>query len=95
LGSVPKTDVNLVAEALTHAGYESHNIGPKAKGFGKGEIRTRVYEFLDNSEHSDDLLIYFSGHGVEYQGRRCLVPYDYDPNIAPGIEEMLDDNILK
>jgi hypothetical protein len=80
-------DISLLKATLTRAGFDPKYI--EGIGAGAGEARSReltttrlrgaICDFLDNADQHDDMLIFFSGHGIELDGRRVLLPQDFSP----------------
>jgi uncharacterized caspase-like protein len=75
-------DIKELAEALALAGFDPQRV--RAVGGGDGDylstknLRKLIRQFLEGSAPGNDLLVYFSGHGVELGGHRLLIPQDYD-----------------
>ncbi|MHB8117431.1 MAG: caspase family protein [Methanothrix sp.] len=82
-----RNDLKILQEALESSGFKVESI----IGIGKhtatpGEIRGEIHEFCRKAEKSDILLLWFSGHGVHFEGNSYLVPYDAridDPDLKP------------
>lgn len=71
-------DLNHLGGALANVGYEISTLGgPGDRSPTHNAILTGVYEFCRHELHEDEVaIIYFSGHGLHYQGRDYLVPAD-------------------
>jgi glycogen phosphorylase len=82
-----KADLEKLQKALDASGYQVQPI----IGIGKypatpGEIRGGIHEFCSKAKKDETLLLWFSGHGVHFQGDSYLVPYDAridDPDLRP------------
>jgi len=48
-----------------------------------------VVDFADILERGDDIIFYYSGHGLSYDGFHCLLPTDFD-----GDERTVKDETL-
>ena len=94
LENVPQKDVEILTEALKIAGYQDELINQAVKPHGKKGIINKVRGFLDSAGKKDDLIIYFSGHGSEGNGRRYLIPYDCDPTYDPSYDDLVSDDDL-
>ena len=69
----PERDAKLVADAL------------RQSGFGKVQLlidgtheslATALKSFADNAKDADWAVLYYAGHGIEYDGNNFLVPVD-------------------
>ncbi len=97
--SYVSNDIPRLTTALTRAGFHPDHI--VTAGAGAGEVRlgnctsTRLREaigdFLDGAEAHDDLLIFFSGHGLELEGRRILLPQDFTPKRPASPADLVSD----
>ena len=66
------SDARLIADTLTGIGFEVTLVTDA----GYQDLRAAMDRFAFRSETADLALIYFSGHGVEVQGRNYLIPVD-------------------
>ena len=99
--SYVSNDIPRLTTALTRAGFHPDHI--VTAGAGAGEVRTRgnaatstrlreaIGDFLDGAEAHDDLLIFFSGHGLELEGRRILLPQDFTPKRPASPADLVSD----
>jgi hypothetical protein len=79
-------DIPRMRRALASAGFDPgaiEAIGPGAEQGRSGvltntKLRSSIRQFLKNANIDDDLLLFLSGHGIEFQGRRIMLPPDYD-----------------
>jgi hypothetical protein len=93
-------DIPRLKAALTRAGFDSTHI--EAAGAGAGETRPRelttarlraaIGDFLDSANDDDQMLVFFSGHGIELAGRRVLLPQDFTPKRPGPVDEMVTDS---
>jgi hypothetical protein len=93
-------DIPRLRAALTRAGFDPKHI--EAAGAGAGEARAReltttrlrgaICDFLDDADRDDDMLVFFSGHGIELNGRRALLPQDFMPRRADHATDMVTDS---
>ena len=93
-------DIPRLKAALTRAGFEPKRI--EAVGAGSGETRVRelttarlraaIVDFLDSADPADEMLIFFSGHGIELDGRRLLLPQDFTPRHSGSADDVVSDS---
>ncbi len=93
-------DIAHMKAALARAGFEPKDI--EVAGAGVGEVRAReltstrlrgaICDFLDSADRRDEMLIFFSGHGIELDGRRVLLPQDFTPRRPEHANEMVTDS---
>lgn len=93
-------DIARLKAALTRAGFHLKHIG--AAGAGSGEARARelttarlraaIGDFLDSADPHDEMLVFFSGHGIELDGCRVLLPQDFTPRRHEGGEDVVTDS---
>ncbi len=93
-------DVPRLGAALARAGFEPKNI--IAAGAGAGETRVReltttrlreaIGDFLDSADTQDDMLLFFSGHGIEIEGRRVFLPQDFTPRRPGSATDLVSDS---
>jgi hypothetical protein len=82
-----ENDNSRLRSALLRAGYRSEHIIIEGAGAGRqrtrelttSRLRSSICDFLDDAKNNDEILIYFSGHGIELDGRRVLLPQDFSP----------------
>lgn len=84
-------DVRDLASALKLAGYADADVRSISSGLTTSRLRKAIADFLEMAGAGDDLVIYFSGHGVVFEGRRLLVPVDFEPQRPHSVVEMLSD----
>jgi len=93
-------DIPHLKAALTRAGFDPDHIA--AVGAGSGEVRVRelttarlrgtIADFLDSAIPDDEMLIFFSGHGIELNGRRMLLPQDFTPRHSGSADDVVSDS---
>jgi Caspase domain len=93
-------DIARLKAALTRAGFDPKHI--EAVGGGSGEMRARelttarlraaIVDFLDSADPDDEMLVFFSGHGIELDGRRVLLPQDFTPKHPGSADDVVTDS---
>jgi hypothetical protein len=93
-------DVPRLKSALTRGGFDPKRI--EAVVAGSGEVRVRelttarlraaIADFIDGADPDDEMLIFFSGHGIELDGRRVLLPQDFTPRHPESADELVTDS---
>jgi len=68
-------DVKKLQEALESSGYHVTPIGLSEKA-SRSIIRGEINRFCTKADKDEDLLLFFSGHGLHYNGYDYIVPYD-------------------
>ena len=88
----PEHDADDMAEALRSAHFEVREV----KNVGLSEIRSVSDEFIETASHYEVALVYYSGHGIEFQGRNYLLPVDANiksdaeiPRMSLDLEDLL------
>ncbi|WP_295383940.1 caspase family protein [uncultured Thiodictyon sp.] len=91
-------DTKDLAAALVLAGFAPDQVtslvGSKGEYLSTKNLRKHIRQFLEAGQPADELLIYFSGHGVEWDGRRLLIPQDYDPADPSPRHDLIGDTDL-
>lgn len=78
----PINDVQLVSNALWANGFEVRTL----KNGSYAEISRQIDEFARLAGEADVAVVYYAGHGFEYQRRNYLVPVDAPTSIeAPAL----------
>ena len=77
----PTNDVKAVSDALTSAGFSVRHVNVEydAMALTRQTIKREVYAFAEKLKSAPSGvvgLIYFAGHGVEYNDEIYLAPYD-------------------
>jgi len=85
-------DINLVGEKLNTLGF----FVIKAENENKSKLKEELRAFHNKLRSGDMALIYYSGHGLQYQGTNFLVPIDADIKVPTEImtETVSVDDIL-
>ena len=86
-----KNDVGDVATALKRSGFPNDGVLTLADDLTTGRIRKAIRKFLAQASEDDALVIYFSGHGVVFNGKRLLVPMDFDRDNPVSVHELVSD----
>ncbi|MFC1633949.1 caspase family protein [Planctomycetota bacterium] len=74
---VVENDLHLVQNSLESSGYRVRIVGSsRDKPATRNVIRTEVRRFLRNAHIEDTLLLYFSGHGINFEGCDYFLPAD-------------------
>jgi Tfp pilus assembly protein PilF len=71
-----KNDIRRLQGALESSGFHVLPIGLDRIPATPGEILGEISAFCREAINDDELLICFSGHGVNFDGESYLVPYD-------------------
>ena len=74
----PPGDAALVASALQQRGYQVM----LARDRGLDEMREDLYAFRDLSDGAEVRVLYFAGHGFEFDGVNYLMPVDLPASIG-------------
>ena len=93
-------DSPRMSAALARAGFRPTDIISAGAGAGERQtreltttrLRTAIRKFLDSALGHDDMLIFFSGHGVELEGRRIFLPQDFEPKQSEYTTDLLSDS---
>ena len=76
-------DVTELAKAMVLAGFDPARvrsvIGGQGPYLSTANLRKQIKGVLADAGRGDQVLVYFSGHGIEQAGRRLLLPQDFDP----------------
>lgn len=76
----PGNDTAAMAETLSNIGYPKDGIKTIKSSdlsLSTSTLRREIRHFLEGCKANDEVLIYFSGHGVEQNGERLWIPADY------------------
>src|SRR5690348_9674499 len=95
-------DISRLRAALARAGFDPKHIQAAGAGAGNGpsrelttaRLRDYICDFLEGAGKDDDMLVFFSGHGVEIDGRRVLLPQDFTPKRPSRAEDLVTDSWL-
>ena|GEM_PF-1314196 len=91
-----RNDVRELAAVLEDIGYGKADRLVSSTGFlvTKASLRSRIGDFFEQARPGEELLLYFSGHGIEQEGHRLLIPQDYDRRRPPSPTELVGDEDL-
>ena len=78
----PVNDARTMGGLLQKAGFDVTVL----ENIGKREFVSAVRNFGNKLRESDAALFYFSGHGIQHQGRNWLIPVDADVQRESDIE---------
>jgi len=73
----PARDAKLVADAISRAGFA--NVRTLIDGT-RDDIAAALKKFTTDAANADWAVIYYAGHGIEYDGNNFLVPVDVKYN---------------
>ena len=89
----PRNDAKVVTEALGHAGFDpAINLAEQyaPEQMTRQNIKKALYDFALMLKASQGVgLIYFSGHGVERNGKMYVAPYDAYVHYERDLDEEL------
>jgi tetratricopeptide (TPR) repeat protein len=71
----PERDAKLVADALRQSGFEKVQLLIDGTRDSIGAV---LKSFADDAKDADWAVIYYAGHGIEYDGNNFLVPVDVE-----------------
>ncbi len=80
----PAHDVELLAERLRRIGF---TVLPPLYNQGRTTLIDGLRELHNKIKPGDTVLVYFSGHGLQYQGENYLVPVDANIALANEIPD--------
>ena len=91
-----KNDVRDLAAALEAIGYEVVGGLLSSEGFlvTKLSLQRQICNFFEQAKSNDELLLYFSGHGIEQDGLRLILSQDYDRYRPPHPSDLVGDEHL-
>lgn len=94
----PRNDARLLEKTLGLLGYRpddiSTNYSSNEASLSTYTLRRLIRHFFKAASPEDELLLYISAHGVDYDGTRYVVPIDYDTDDPPSPTELLSDHWL-
>jgi len=88
----PQLDADNVAKRLGYLGFKVTKL--KNKEASRGGIVHKWAEFLDTINNGDEVVVYYSGHGIEINSQNFLVPQDSPPPAAMHNEKELQAYLL-
>jgi Caspase domain len=83
----PRNDARLVAQSLQAAGFSLIN-GRVQLDLDNDSMRDAIRAFGRQLSPNTVAVLYYSGHGIEYQGENYLVPIDADPDTSAANVEL-------
>jgi len=69
----PVSDVSLLAASLRTAGFQSVTV---KRDQTRDQLISAILEFATQADSADWAVIYYSGHGIEYNGVNYMIPVD-------------------
>jgi Caspase domain len=69
----PVNDARAIAELLKGAGFSAVEL---RQNIGNAELRRVIGDFADAVRGADIAVVYYSGHGIEFNGENYLIPVD-------------------
>ena len=69
----PGNDARAIADMLTQVGFDVVDF---RQDVGVLEFKRAVREFMTQAANSDIAVVYYSGHGMEFDGSNYLIPVD-------------------
>jgi Caspase domain len=87
---VVNQDLELLHTSLEKSGFSVRSLGTDgAATTTQNKIKQAIRKECKEAQKTEVLLLYFSGHGIHYQGKDYLVPSDADLDDAECIEDYL------
>ena len=72
-------DLDLLSRALKSSDFEVKVVGGEStEGTGRSAILQRIRDTCRRAKGVETLILYFSGHGIHYDGQDYLIPADAD-----------------
>src|SRR2546426_9757590 len=71
--SNPVRDANAIAGLFTSAGFDLVRVH---RDLGIGELRRAIREFSRQTLDADIAVVFYAGHGIEFNGNNYLIPVD-------------------
>ena len=69
-------DLKLLHAALEKSGFSVRSLGEDGQSYGRNQILQALRRECKDVKNVDTLVLYFSGHGLHFQGKDYLVPFD-------------------
>ncbi len=87
---IVRNDAKILRDALQKLGYKTTCLGLDAvHDTSLNSIRTALRTSCQNAPSDGTLLVFFSGHGVHFNGRDYLIPWDADLQDTENLERYL------
>jgi len=86
---VTANDAQAVRRLFTGMGYPETNIA-LIENAPKEDLKRAVFDFTARLDTESTVVIYYSGHGISFQGdsRNYIVPVDLDPEVTGGAKQL-------
>ena len=83
-------DIELLHSSLEKSGFSVRSLGADGEATSsQNKIKQAIRKECKEARNTEILLLYFSGHGIHYQGKDYLVPSDADLDDAECIQDYL------
>jgi len=86
---IVRKDLEMLHGALEKSGFTVRSLGADGISHGRSKIRQALIRECKEARGIETLLLYFSGHGIHFQGKDYLVPADAVLDYAEFVEECL------
>jgi hypothetical protein len=87
---VVRKDFQILDKALKSSRYDVRKLGDEHScAPTRSSIRREMRRFCTEAHEGDTLLLYFSGHGVHYNGKDYLIPSDATLDEPSNVTEYL------
>ncbi|MBW4474909.1 MAG: caspase family protein [Stenomitos rutilans HA7619-LM2] len=86
---IVRKDLETLHTALEKSGFTVRSLGADGLSHGRSKIRQALIRECKEAQGIEILLLYFSGHGMHFQGKDYLVPSDAVLDYAEFVEECL------
>lgn len=86
---IVRKDLETLHTALEKSGFTVRSLGADGLSHGRSKIRQALIRECKEAQGVETLLLYFSGHGMHFQGKDYLVPSDAMLDYAEFVEECL------
>ena len=86
---VTANDARAVKRLFEGMGYPSANI-TLVENAGQSAMKRAVFDFTAKLDKDSTVVIYYSGHGISFQGdsHNYIVPVDLDPAVPGGARQL-------
>src|SRR5262249_53388857 len=86
----PLRDVANVSERLKEIGFDTI----RAEDLTYEAANRSINEFIARAKASDIALVYYSGHGLQIDGKNYIVPVDFDPYKSDIVGQLISVSAL-
>src|SRR5262245_42522426 len=83
----PSNDARSVAKSLRGIGF----VVTEGIDLDRSGMQNMIREFLRDAARSQVAIVYYAGHGVQIDGRNCLIPVDAQLKPGGSITDMMTD----